>query len=91
RNALSSITFMQRAIDLPLFGEGDGLPMVRQIARYFGGDLDLVSMEGVGTDAYLHLSRSRNAMEPGLNLHTLLESSMPVPEPARPSSASTLA
>ncbi|KAJ2825677.1 [Pyruvate dehydrogenase (acetyl-transferring)] kinase isozyme 2 [Coemansia erecta] len=91
RNSLSSITFMQRAGDLPLFGDGDGLPMVRQIARYFGGDLDLVSMEGVGTDAYLHLSRSRNATEPALDIHTLLDSSMPVSELARTSSASTLA
>ncbi|KAJ1839046.1 [Pyruvate dehydrogenase (acetyl-transferring)] kinase isozyme 2, partial [Coemansia sp. RSA 2708] len=91
RNTLSSITFMQRASDLPLFGEGDGLPMVRQIARYFGGDVDLVSMEGVGTDAYLHLSRSRNATESSLDLHTLLEPAVPVPGSAPKSSASTLA
>ncbi|KAJ2721928.1 [Pyruvate dehydrogenase (acetyl-transferring)] kinase isozyme 2 [Coemansia sp. Benny D115] len=75
-SALSSITFMKRASDMPLFGVGDGLPMTRQIARYFGGDLDLVSMEGVGTDAYLHLSRSRNAAEHTADLSTLLESSM---------------
>ncbi|KAJ2855725.1 [Pyruvate dehydrogenase (acetyl-transferring)] kinase isozyme 2, partial [Coemansia erecta] len=50
-----------------------GLPMTRQIARYFGGDLDLVSMEGVGTDAYLHLSRSRNAVEHANDLRTMLE------------------
>ncbi|KAJ1721270.1 [Pyruvate dehydrogenase (acetyl-transferring)] kinase isozyme 2 [Coemansia erecta] len=73
--ALSSITFMKRASDMPLFGVGDGLPMTRQIARYFGGDLDLVSMEGVGTDAYLHLSRSRNAVEHTSDLSTLLDSS----------------
>ncbi|KAJ1813704.1 [Pyruvate dehydrogenase (acetyl-transferring)] kinase isozyme 2, partial [Coemansia sp. RSA 2599] len=73
--ALSSITFMNRASDTPLFGAGDGLPMTRQIARYFGGDLDLVSMEGVGTDAYLHLSRSRNAVEHTSDLSTLLHSS----------------
>ncbi|KAI7832030.1 hypothetical protein BX661DRAFT_179687, partial [Kickxella alabastrina] len=72
-SALSSITFMKRASDMPLFGAGDGLPMTRQIARYFGGDLDLVSMEGVGTDAYLHLSRSRNAAEHTSDLSTLLE------------------
>ncbi|KAJ2385123.1 [Pyruvate dehydrogenase (acetyl-transferring)] kinase isozyme 2, partial [Coemansia sp. RSA 2603] len=77
--ALSSITFMKRASDMPLFGVGDGLPMTRQIARYFGGDLDLVSMEGVGTDAYLHLSRSRNAVEHTSDLSTLLDSSS-VPE-----------
>ncbi|KAJ2232433.1 [Pyruvate dehydrogenase (acetyl-transferring)] kinase isozyme 2 [Coemansia sp. RSA 1722] len=74
--ALSSITFMNRNSDMPLFGAGDGLPMTRQIARYFGGDLDLVSMEGVGTDAYLHLSRSRNAIEHTADLSTLLHSSV---------------
>ncbi|KAJ1728275.1 [Pyruvate dehydrogenase (acetyl-transferring)] kinase isozyme 2 [Coemansia biformis] len=75
--APSSITFMQHASDMPLFGAGDGLPMTRQIARYFGGDLDLVSMEGVGTDAYLHLSRSRNATEPALDLSALLDVNVP--------------
>ncbi|KAJ2877571.1 hypothetical protein IWW38_006542, partial [Coemansia aciculifera] len=81
-SALSSITFMNRASDMPLFGAGDGLPMARQIARYFGGDLDLVSMEGVGTDAYLHLSRSRNVAEHTPDLSTLLESSFPTIDPA---------
>ncbi|KAI9500639.1 [Pyruvate dehydrogenase (acetyl-transferring)] kinase isozyme 2 [Coemansia spiralis] len=76
-SALSSITVMNRAADMPLFGAGEGLPMTRQIARYFGGDLDLVSMEGVGTDMYLHLSRSRNAIEHAHDLHTMLESAVP--------------
>lgn len=30
-----------------------------QYARYFGGDLKLISMESYGTDAYLHLNVSR--------------------------------
>ncbi|KAJ1664818.1 [Pyruvate dehydrogenase (acetyl-transferring)] kinase isozyme 2 [Coemansia sp. RSA 1813] len=72
-SALSSITFMNRTADMPLFGVCEGLPMTRQIARYFGGDLDLVSMEGVGTDAYLYLSRSRNAVEHANDLRTMLE------------------
>ncbi|KAJ2785187.1 [Pyruvate dehydrogenase (acetyl-transferring)] kinase isozyme 2 [Coemansia javaensis] len=82
--APGSEAFMRRAGDAPLFGAGDGLPMARQIARYFGGDLDLVSMEGVGTDAYLHLSRSRNAAEPALDLSTLLDaaSAAAAPQPA---------
>lgn len=40
-----------------LAGLGYGLPLSRLYARYFGGDLKLVSLEGFGTDAYLHLSR----------------------------------
>lgn len=38
-------------------GYGYGLPTTRLYARYFGGDLQLLSMEGFGTDAYLHLNR----------------------------------
>lgn len=40
-----------------LAGLGYGLPLSRAYARYFGGDLDLVSMEGYGTDAFCHLVR----------------------------------
>lgn len=40
-----------------LAGYGVGLPMTRLYARYFGGDLQLMSMEGYGTDAYLHMNR----------------------------------
>jgi len=40
-----------------LAGYGVGLPLSRLYARYFGGDLDVKSLEGFGTDAYLHLSR----------------------------------
>lgn len=35
---------------LVLAGLGYGLPMSRAYARYFGGDLDIISMEGHGTD-----------------------------------------
>ena len=35
---------------LVLAGLGYGLPMSRAYARYFGGDLDIISMEGYGTD-----------------------------------------
>jgi len=47
----------------PLAGLGYGLPVTRLYARYFGGDLQVISMEGYGTDAYLHLKRLGDAKE----------------------------
>lgn len=40
-----------------LAGYGVGLPLSRLYARYFGGDLAIKSLEGFGTDVYLHVSR----------------------------------
>ncbi|OMH85384.1 [Pyruvate dehydrogenase (acetyl-transferring)] kinase, mitochondrial [Zancudomyces culisetae] len=48
----------------PLAGYGYGLPLSRLYARYFGGDLKIISMENYGTDAYLHLSRLSDSEEP---------------------------
>ncbi|KAF9109565.1 hypothetical protein BGX27_007479 [Mortierella sp. AM989] len=50
-------------LDLPLSGSGHGLPLARLIARYFGGDLSLISMEGYGTDSYLSLYRDDDHLE----------------------------
>jgi len=47
-----------------LAGYGYGLPISRLYARYFGGDLQVISMQGYGTDAYLHLNRLGNVQEP---------------------------
>ncbi|ORY01471.1 hypothetical protein K493DRAFT_277996 [Basidiobolus meristosporus CBS 931.73] len=35
-----------------------GLSLTRLISRYFGGDLEIVSMEGHGTESYLYLDRT---------------------------------
>lgn len=50
--------------EVSMAGYGYGLPISRLYARYFGGDLQVISMEGYGTDAYLHLSRLGNRQEP---------------------------
>eukprot|EP01084_Bolivina_argentea_P004192 7970_1 len=52
------------AKESPLAGLGYGLPISRAYARYFGGDLSVVSMEGYGTDTFVHLSRLGHHVEP---------------------------
>ena len=41
----------------PLAGLGYGLPISRNYARYFGGELTIMSMEGYGTDSFIYLPR----------------------------------
>lgn len=48
----------------PLAGLGYGLPISRGYARYFRGDLQLMSMHGYGTDTFLHLHRVAGSTEP---------------------------
>lgn len=50
---------------LPYFPPASLSPMPPQNPqRYFGGDLQMISMEGYGTDVYLHLNRLGNDEEP---------------------------
>jgi len=49
--------FSMRQPSSPILMGGAGLPLARLHARYYGGDLVLKSMEGLGTDAYLTLNR----------------------------------
>ena len=55
---------VDHSIDSPLAGLGYGLPISRSYARYFGGDVSLMSMEGYGTDAFVYLTRLGNTREP---------------------------
>lgn len=41
--------------DTPLAGMGYGLPLSRMYARYWGGELQVISMEGYGTAAAAHV------------------------------------
>ncbi|KAK9457651.1 mitochondrial branched-chain alpha-ketoacid dehydrogenase kinase-domain-containing protein [Dipodascopsis uninucleata] len=56
--------FSKSDFKAPMAGFGYGLPLSRLYARYFGGDLRLISMEGYGTDVYLHLNRLSSSSEP---------------------------
>lgn len=48
----------------PMAGFGYGLPLSRLYARYFGGEIKLISMDGFGTDVYIHLNRLSSSREP---------------------------
>mmetsp|Transcript_11990 Transcript_11990/g.13958 ORF Transcript_11990/g.13958 Transcript_11990/m.13958 type:complete len:474 (-) Transcript_11990:96-1517(-) len=52
------------AYNLPLAGMGYGLPVSRVFARYLGGDINIVSMEGFGTDAYVYMRSLGDSEEP---------------------------
>ena len=53
----------------PISGLGYGLPLSRLIARYFNGDLQLCSMEGHSTDAYIYLKTFSKDANEYLPLH----------------------
>ncbi|XP_042515454.1 pyruvate dehydrogenase (acetyl-transferring) kinase, mitochondrial-like [Macadamia integrifolia] len=64
KNPLDEQTDLGSTDGVTMAGYGYGLPISRLYARYFGGDLQIISMEGYGTDAYLHLSRLGDSQEP---------------------------
>jgi pyruvate dehydrogenase kinase 2/3/4 len=42
---------------------GVGIPLSRLYAEYLGGSLEILSMEGFGTDAFIHLNKISNVVE----------------------------
>nr|AFK36696.1 unknown [Lotus japonicus] len=64
RNPLDEHEDLGLGDNVTMAGYGYGIPISRLYARYFGGDLQIISMEGYGTDAYLHLSRLGDSQEP---------------------------
>lgn len=61
---LDSDSNNQTSFKAPMAGFGYGLPISRLYAQYFGGDLKLISMEGYGTDVYIHFNRLSSSSEP---------------------------
>jgi pyruvate dehydrogenase kinase 2/3/4 len=52
------VTFRQN-----FFGGGFGLPIARVFARYFGGDLKMISVEGFGMDAFVYIPHLGHSKE----------------------------
>ena len=59
----TDISGLENDYRAPLAGLGYGLPISRLYAKYFGGNLNLISLEGYGTDAFLHLRRLSDSEE----------------------------
>jgi pyruvate dehydrogenase kinase 2/3/4 len=55
---------VDHSVEAPLAGLGYGLPISKSYARYFGGDVSIMSMEGYGTDAFVYLRRLGDSREP---------------------------
>lgn len=61
--SLQSSLALQQGLGGPIAGLGFGLPMGRLYASYFGGSLDIVSMEGYGCDVFLKLRSIEGSVE----------------------------
>lgn len=57
---LASAGDMSTGVNYPMAGLGVGLPLARLYSNFFGGNMDIISMEGYGTDAYVSLPHWRS-------------------------------
>jgi signal transduction histidine kinase len=47
----------------PYYGQGHGLGLSRLYAKYFGGDLNVNSIYGIGTDVHIYISKLESSSE----------------------------
>jgi signal transduction histidine kinase len=51
-------TLEQQSVQWPIAGTGYGLPISRVFAEFLGGSLDIQSLHGHGTDAYVMMKKN---------------------------------
>ena len=66
---ISSMESFFSVAQMAIAGFGHGLPLSRLNTRYFGGDLNVMSLDGYGTDVYITLNKQK--FRP-ISLHLLI-------------------
>eukprot|EP00126_Sphaerothecum_destruens_P007244 Sdes_comp19759_c0_seq1m11795 len=60
---LVPVTFRDGSLGGPMAGLGFGMPMTRVYANYFGGSVELCSLDGLGSDVFLRLNHIGDSPE----------------------------